>query len=79
MAVTDASVKNRKMGGRWILSNRQRSAEISGELHHKEWNENRAGIAEIITLLELITVIERREQHIEDERNKIGFDNRKYY
>ena len=51
MAATDVSVKDGRMGGRSILSNRQRSVEISGELYHKEWNDNTAGIAEKITLL----------------------------
>ena len=57
VAATDVSVKDGRMGGRWIISNRRRSGEISGELYHKEWNEITAGIAETITLLELITVL----------------------
>jgi len=36
VAATDALVKNGKMRGRWILSDRQRSVEISRELYHKE-------------------------------------------
>ena len=36
VAATDASVKNGEMGGRWIISNKQKTMEISGELHHKK-------------------------------------------
>ena len=79
VAATDASVKEETMGGRWILSNRQRSVEISGELYHKEWNDSTAGIAETITLLELLSVIERRGRHIENGSVDIAFDNKRHY
>ena len=79
VAATDASVKNETMGGRWIISNKQRTFEFSGELYHKEWKENMAGIAEVITLLELITVLERRGRHINEGCIEIGFDNKKQY
>jgi len=79
VAATDASVKDGMMGGRWIMSNTQRTFELSGELFHKEWNENTAGVAEVITLLELITVLERRGRHINEGCIEIGFDNKKQY
>jgi len=79
VAATDASVKDGQMGGRWILSNTQQSAKISGELYHKEWDDNTIAIAETITLLELLTVIERRGRHIENGSIEIGFDHKRQY
>ena len=33
--------------------------EIRGELYYKKWNNNKLGVAEVITLLELITMLKR--------------------
>ena len=76
VAATDASVKNGEMGGRWIISNKQKTVEISGELCHKKWNDNASGVAEVMTLLEVTTTLERRGKHIEYGKIEIGFDNR---
>ena len=76
VAAADASVKNGEMGGRWIISNKQKTMEISGELHHKKWNDNASGVVEAIALLEIITVLEGRGKHAQCGKIEIGFDNR---
>ena len=70
---------NREMKGRWIIDNKENITEIYGELYHKKWNNNILGVAKVITLLELITVLERRGKHIEHGKIEIGFDNRIQY
>ena len=50
--------------------------KISEELYYKKWNDNTLGVAEVMVLLEVITTLERRGQHIEYGKIEIGFDNR---
>ena len=49
------------MGSAWIVSDKDRSFEISNELYHKRWDYNEPGAAEVIVLLELITVMEKED------------------
>ena len=64
VVATGASVKGNQIGGAWIISDIDRSFDISNKLFHKRWNDNTSGAAEVIVLFELITVIERRCCHI---------------
>ena len=50
---------------------------MSSELYHEKEYTNISGVAKLIVLLELITVLERRERHIANGKIRIGFDNRK--
>jgi len=47
-------------------------------MYHKRWRENTAGAAEVLVMLELITVLERRGRHINQGSITIGFDNKKH-
>ena len=46
-------------------------------MYHKRWEHNAPGVAEVIVLLELVEVSERRGRHIEEVKITIGVDNRK--
>jgi hypothetical protein len=50
---------------------------LSNQLYHKHWIDNTTGIAEVIILLELITVIERKGRGIEEGKIVISIDNKK--
>ena len=77
VAAIDASVKNGKMGGSQIMSNVNKRELLSNQLYHKHWIDNTTGIAEVIILLELITVIERKRRGIEEGKIVISIDNKK--
>jgi len=79
VAATDASVKSDKMSGVWIISDIEKKFKISNEMYHKRWRDNTSGSAEVIVMLELITVLERRGRHINEGCITIGFDNRRHY
>ena len=64
------------MAGFWCLTDTNLQTEISRELYHKEWNNNTIGEAEVIVLLELLQVLERKGHHINQGIVKIRFDNR---
>ena len=61
----------------WMILNKEKTVEISNKLHHKEWSNNKSGVAEVIVLLELVTALERRGRHIQNSKIEAGFDNRK--
>lgn len=44
---------------------------------HKNCEDNASGVAEIIALLELIAVLERKGQHVSEGEIRIGFDYKK--
>ena len=75
VAATDASVKGASMGVAWIITDTEKKFEVCDELHNKKWEDNTSGVAEVIVLLELITVLKRRRKHITNEKIRIGFDN----
>jgi len=79
VAATDASVKNDQMSGVWIMADKEKTFQISNEIYHKRWRDNTAGAAEVIVMLELLTVLERRGKHIKEGCITIGFDNRRQY
>ena len=59
VAATDASVKDGKMGGCWIIVNKENRDLLSNELHHKRWEHNTSGSAEVIVLLEMLVTLKR--------------------
>ena len=76
IAVTDASVKDREMGGVWIISNAQRETFLEHRTHHKRWNNNYNVTAEALTLLGLIKVIEKKSRNMSEGRIVISLDYR---
>ena len=64
VAATDASVKGYGMGGCWIFTDLQKNFKQERMLYHKNWEDNTSGCAEVIVLLELITVLEKKGRHI---------------
>ena len=48
-------------------------------LHHKNWEDNTSGCADVIALLELITMLEKNGKHINQGEIRIGFDCKKAY
>ena len=64
VAVTDTSVKEFSMGGCWIITDEDKRVRIENVLCHKKWEENMLDIAEVIILLELITVLEKKGRYI---------------
>ena len=60
MAATDASVKGFSMGGCWIIADIDQKFKKEKVLYHKSWKNNTSRIAEIIVLLELLTVLEQK-------------------
>jgi len=79
VAATDASVKEGQMKESWIITDVEKKSILKNQLYHKECSDNTLGIAEVIVLLELITILEQKGHHIRSGKIKIGFDNRKQY
>ena len=75
-AATDALVKDGEMGGCWIIANNEERDVLSRELYHKRWKHNSSGSAEVIVLLELLVVLEKRGRNINNGRIVIGIDYR---
>ena len=67
------------MGGVWIITDTEKKFEVCNELHHKKWEDNTSGVAEVIVLLELITVLERRGRRITNGKIRIGFNNKNHH
>ena len=51
----------------------------SNKLYYKTWEQNTLGLAEVIILLELITVIERKGRNISQGKVRIGMDYKRVY
>ena len=79
VSATEASVKEAHMRGAQIITDVEKNFELRNQLYHKEQNDNTLGFAEVIVLLELITVLEQRGRQIRNSKVKIGFDNRKHH
>ena len=60
VAATDASVKEGRIGGSWMIRNRENRRLLHNRLCYKDWRENASGAAEVIVLLELVTMSERK-------------------
>ena len=57
MVVCDVSVKNRRMGGYWIIVIRDRWVLMEKEIYLKNWHINTLKSAEAIIILDLMQVI----------------------
>ena len=77
VAATDASVKDHCMGGWWILTSKDKSFKLEKGLFSRNWEDNSSGCAEVIVLLELMTVLEEKGRHIMEGEVTIGFDCKK--
>ena len=60
IAASDALMKEDQMASFWCLTAMNLQTEISRELYFKEWNNNTIRGAEVIVLLELLQVLERK-------------------
>ena len=78
-AASDASVKNGKMAGCWIIANESEVDLENHEIYHKRWYQNTSGAAEVLILLELIKVIERKGRNINHGKITIGIDYKRVY
>ena len=79
IAASDALVKDGEMGGAWMIKNSNGDELIRNEIYHKEWKENSKRLVEVITLLELIQVIEQKSRHISNGKIEIALDYRDVY
>ena len=48
------------------MSNENDEVDVMNKMHHKRWGNNAPETSEIIMLLELVDVLERRGSHIEE-------------
>ena len=76
-AATDVLAKDGKMSGYWIIANNVNKDVLSRDLHHKRWEHNSLGSAEVIVLLELLTVLKKRGRNMNDSKIVIGIDYRR--
>ena len=58
-----------------MIRNAKNKILLSNRLHHKNWRENTSGSAEVIFLLELITILEKKGQNTRRRRITIGIRN----
>ena len=78
-AAADASLKEGRMGGHWILTDDKKGEIIENTLYHKAWRDNTIKGAEAIVLLELVTVLRNRGRNVRNRKLTIVIDNRKVY
>ena len=76
---TNTLVKDRKMGGSWIIIDVNQQTKLENVLYYKDWSNNTTISAKVIVLLKLVEVIERKGQNIESRAIVITVDNRKAY
>jgi len=74
--VTDASVKNFNMGRFWIITDREKSIEITNKIYCKQWIFNTEKEAELIVLLELLEVLARKGKYIMSRSIEVWIDNK---
>ena len=70
-------VKEFQIGGCWITTDEDKLFKTKNVLYHRIWEYNASSVAEVIILLELLTVLKWKGQYITKEKIKIRFDNRK--
>ena len=58
VAVIDALVKDGKIGGSWMVRNKENKNLLSNHLYYKDWIDNTSESAKVVVLLELITIFE---------------------
>ena len=76
---SDTSMKNNQIEEYWIVTDINQEEKIQNTLYYKEWKSNIIKGAEVIIILELLIVLERRGRNIENGKIVIGLDNRKVY
>ena len=59
---SDATIKYNQMGGHWKIINTEIKYEISNILYYKEQSKNTVVGAEVIVMLELLVVLEKKEK-----------------
>ena len=79
VAVTDVSTKDGRMGGSWIIGDKNNRRLLGNKLYHKDWRENTSGAAEVIVLLELMMVIQKKGRNINSRKIIIGVDYKRAY
>jgi len=79
VTATDVSFKGYSIVCCWILTDIEKLFKHENILYYKYWEDNVSGSAEVIVLLKLISVLERKERHIEQGEIRIGFDHKKGY
>ena len=79
IVASDVSVKDKKITGFWYLTSMNREFEVVREVYYKRWELNSIGGVEVLTLLELISILEIKGQHINSGLVRIAFDNRQSY
>ena len=57
-----------------MIVNKENKELLSNKLHHKNWIDNTSGSAEVIVLLELITILEKKGRNIQEGKVVIGID-----
>jgi len=67
------------MGDCWIITDEFKRTNLENRLYHKKWENNTPGIAEVMVLLKLVTVIAKKSKHITQGKIVIGYDHRKSY
>ena len=60
IAATDTLVKEFKMGGCQIITDKDKSFKKENTLYHRNWEYNTPDVVEIFILLELLAVLEKR-------------------
>ena len=60
IAASNASTKEGKLGGAWMIMSRIGDEVLSNRLCHKEWVDNSSIAAEALVLLELVKVIVKK-------------------
>ena len=76
-AASDASMKNKQMGGYWRLMNADSKEETRNTLHHKEWDKSTIVGAEAIVLLDLLAMLEKKGRNANSGKVIAGLDNKK--
>ena len=59
------------------MTDTDKNFKLEKTLFYQSWEDNSSGCAEIIVLLELITVLEKKGRHINHGEINIGFDCKK--
>ena len=72
VAAVDIATKNDKIGEYWALSEKDKNFEIKNQMCYKTWVNSMPGVEEVVVLLELISVLERKGR-------SMRFDNKKYF
>ena len=54
LAASDASVKDKEMGGAWIIKKISGEEVLLNRIYYKKWTDNSSKLAEALILLELI-------------------------